>query len=243
MTSSGLKHIQYRNEMASLDPNDPELSKKITFINKKYGFTSGHKNRRHYNGNPRLYHLKNIEKSEQPNIPHLDNQTNQHTHTNRPSYTNRSSYTNRPFYMTVPNYSLRPFNEQINNFNNFLSKFQKHFEESSGPLNFDNATDFDPSDAYNKLLNNNDGYTKYVSSFTSFDSTGQKKGATVSGVEKVVNGKRTVSKKIRRFENGVETLEQVFPDGRRTTTTRNIKNTHPLPDKLTQPTKDTTVNV
>ena len=42
--NTSLNHVQYRNEMASLDPNDPELSRKIALINRKYGY--GGSNRR-----------------------------------------------------------------------------------------------------------------------------------------------------------------------------------------------------
>ena len=128
---------------------------------------------------------------------------------------------------------LGNFSEHVNNVNNLLSRFQNHFENSNGPLNVDSATDFNPSDAYHTLINGSgvqNRYTKYISSFTSFDSVGQKRGATVSGIEKIVNGHKTFSKKIRRFENGVETVEQVFPDGRRVTTTRNL-NKNVLPSE------------
>ena len=208
---SALNHVQYRNEMASLDPTDPELARKIALINSKYGYGSSRKPH-----NTRVYHLNktqfNTESSTESPKPHFQQ--------NKKRY-NKSNY--------LTNLFRGNFSEHINNVNNLLSRFQQHFENSNGPLNVDSSTEFNPSDAYNTLVNGNDSqnnYTKYVSSFTSFDSNGQKRGATVSGVEKVVNGQRTVSKKIRRYDNGVETLEQVFPDGRRVTTTRNLNQTN-----------------
>lgn len=278
--NSALNHVQYRNEMASLDPNDPELARKIANVNRKYGYGGSHRRHQYNNQSTqgqRVYHLKNSNRTThrptssyqysesdsahqysntsqqtsetaqsetaQQNSNQSPQNSNQSQYSNQsPQYSNQSQSRSRYPRQHVSQRSQRPlstnyltnlfspllgnFNEHVNNVNNLLSRFQSHFENSNGPVNVVESTDFNPAEAYNTLVNNSgaqNGYTKYVSSFTSFDSAGQKRGATVSGVEKVVNGQRTVSKKIRRFENGVETVEQVFPDGRRTTTTRNLK--------------------
>ena len=236
--NTSLNHVQYRNEMASLDPNDPELARKITLINSKYGY-GGSQKRRQYNnqstqGQRSIYHLNRTTQQPNSSYQHTESvnetETPHHSETQHPSETSqfrpkhtRQHIKQRPVSNNYLSNLFSPFFGNLSNVNNLLSRFQSHFENSNGPLNVDSSTDFNPSEAYNTLVNNQNGYTKYVSSFTSFDSSGQKHGATVSGVEKVVNGHKTVSKKIRRFENGVETLEQVFPDGRRVTTTRNLK--------------------
>jgi hypothetical protein len=236
--NSALNHVQYRNEMASLDPTDPELARKIAFINSKYGYGGSNRKRQYNNqstqGQRRVYHLNRTTRptssyqrtSNTESVTETDTQPQSTTSHPQPKHSRKQQRPLSTNYLTnLFSPLLGNFNEHINNVNNLLSRFQSHFENSNGPLNVDSSTDFNPSEAYNTLVNGvgtQNSYTKYVSSFTSFDSAGQKRGATVSGVEKVVNGQRTVSKKIRRFDNGVETLEQVFPDGRRVTTTRNL---------------------
>lgn len=251
--NTALNHVQYRNEMASLDPNDPELARKIAFINRKYGYGGSQKRRQHNGQHQHVYHLKNRNETSHK---YQESASDNETHSQNETPVRQSKpYVRRSFSSDYLNNLFKPylgnFNEHMNNVNNLLSRFQHHFEESTGPLNVDSASDFNPSDAYNTLVNGQgtqNGYTKYVSSFTSFDSSGQKRGATVSGVEKTVNGQRTVSKKIRRFENGVETVEQVFPDGRRVTTTRNLTTRNlkqsalpTVPETLPESHEDTTV--
>jgi hypothetical protein len=57
-------------------------------------------------------------------------------------------------------------------------------------------------------------YGKYVHSYTSYDSDGQRKSRSVSGVEKVINGKIYVSKKMKTEDENGTNVRQVFPDGR-----------------------------
>jgi hypothetical protein len=223
--NSSLNLVQYRNEMATLDPTDPEFAHKISSINQKYGYV--HNKKYKYN-NPsqkhRIYHLKNLNKhNTTPTDISQNNLSNNETLHKKNNFIKYQKPTNYLTNLISPFFGN--FNEQVEKINNLLLKFQNHFENSNGPINIDDSTEFDPSEIYKTIVNNTDtqnGYSKYVSSFTSFDSSGQKRSATVSGIEKVINGKRTVSKKIKRIENGVETLEQQFPDGRRITTKRNL---------------------
>lgn len=234
--NTSLNHIQYRNEISSLDPSDPELSKKLYHLNKKYGFTNSFKNKNYKNHKSSNYQSTSGTENNQSTV--VNNEQPQPQQQKQPQNNHHrryNSFTNYPINFLSPYFGNFVHN-QFDRVNSLFSKFQNHFNQVNGPLNFDNSTDYNQTEEYNNALNNHgtNGYTKYVSSFTTFDN-GTRKGATVSGVTKTVNGKTTTSKKIRRIDGNVETVEQVFPDGRRTVTTNNVTERHKNKKQLTSP--------
>jgi hypothetical protein len=68
--------------------------------------------------------------------------------------------------------------------------------------------------------NENNSYVKYVSSVTSYDHNGQKKTKSVSGVEKIKDGKKTVHKKMTTHDENGTTVEEIYPDGTKKITTK-----------------------
>lgn len=100
-----------------------------------------------------------------------------------------------------------------------FTDFDKHFNKMD-EVDFASLERELPTDTPSHT--NDRAYCKYSSSFTSFDNNGQKKSKTISGVEKVVNGKRYVSKRKRTIDGNNMVEEQFYPDGRKVVTSKSL---------------------
>lgn len=114
---------------------------------------------------------------------------------------------NRPYFGVVPFFRKEHFVDRIDSvFENFEKQFHGMHNNDFNLL----EKEFDP-----QLKNKENAYSKYTSSFTSYDNTGNKKSKTITGVEKYIDGKRHVSKKSTTINGDDITEVQYFPDGRR----------------------------
>lgn len=199
-------YVAYRNEIALLDPNDLNLSFKIDSIGKKYGISHDIQSGNNVAGGK--YHLTND-----------NNKTNSVNHIYNSGNSKPSNYLIKPIHENMSQLNINSFANpftSIASLHSDMAKFQdqftKHFDSMKSNSQWIDLEKEFPSETHNSGEN---GYTKYVSSYTSYDNNGNKKKETISGVEKLVDGKKQVSKKIKTYDNGIETVEQVFPDGRR----------------------------
>ena len=87
----------------------------------------------------------------------------------------------------------------------------------------DELDDFDIEDSHDEKVpqaQQSSSYTKYSSSVTSYGTDGVRKSKSVSGVEKVKNGKRSVHTKMVTQNGNDTTIEEVLPNGDKKLTTR-----------------------
>jgi hypothetical protein len=97
-------------------------------------------------------------------------------------------------------------NEMTNTWNNMNRTFS-HFEQ-----NFDKELSND--------VNDSNSYVKYVSSMTTYDTNGLKTTKSVSGIEKMKDGKRSSHKKMTTTDVTGTTIEEIYPDGTKRVTTK-----------------------
>jgi len=115
-----------------------------------------------------------------------------------------------------------PFYRFEKRISDVFTNFDKHFSKMD-EVDFASLEKELPATETEKPSHNSDrAYCKYSSSFTSFDSSGQKKSKSISGVEKVIDGKRYVSKRKRTIDGNNMVEEQFYPDGRKVVTTKSL---------------------
>jgi len=106
-------------------------------------------------------------------------------------------------------------------FSGFSSKMNKLWNSMHEEmLKIDELDDFDIDESHNEEPHHSSSYTKYSSSVTSYGTDGVRKSKSVSGVEKVKNGKRSVHTKMVTQDGNNTTIEEILPNGDKKTTTR-----------------------
>jgi len=219
--SKNARYLSYLTELKSLDPSDPDLSHKINEISKHHMIDSG-------------------DRFNESNLPGRTNVCNNKFQDNPlvqfqsfPQFSSFPVFPVTPFF-SIMEHPFRSFDRRINSvFNNFDTQFNQintnqtnsrewdklekelPIDELNEPYGHCESNESNESNESKNLSKHKTGaYCKYTSSFTSFDKDGNKKSKSISGVEKVVNGKRFVSKTKKTIDGDDVTEEQYFPDGR-----------------------------
>jgi hypothetical protein len=193
------RYKQYVDEIKNLDQNDPDLTSRVSKLAKKHG----------------------VNLSDE----HIESTNAHYTPSGAIVPTYHSSFDTaftHPFFYNDSD----PFGFFDNRVNKMFSNFDSVFERMCNDDGLPNP--FNPHDAdFNEMENNmaediktsstsskpkGKAYCKYTSSFTTFDENGKKKSKVISGVEKIVNGKRYVSKKKQTIDGDDVQEEQLTQD-------------------------------
>ena len=129
---------------------------------------------------------------------------------------------------SYPDRLFGPFDFGFGSFGGFSSRMNQLWKNMHDELaHVDELDDFDVegttdgSDSKSGIQSN--AYTKYTSSVTSYGTDGVRKSKTVSGVEKMKNGKRSVHTKMVTQTGSDMTIEEMLPNGDKKTTTRKVE--------------------
>jgi hypothetical protein len=116
------------------------------------------------------------------------------------------------------------FDTTFGDFRGFSSRMNKLWNNMHEEMSkIDELDDFDIEDSHDEKTPRSEqssSYTKYSSSVTSYGTDGVRKSKSVSGVEKVKNGKRSVHTKMVTQNGNDTTIEEVLPNGDKKLTTR-----------------------
>jgi hypothetical protein len=116
------------------------------------------------------------------------------------------------------------FDTSFGNFHGFSSRMNKLWNNMHEEMSkIDELDDFDIEDSHDEKVpqaQQSSSYTKYSSSVTSYGTDGVRKSKSVSGIEKVKNGKRSVHTKMVTQNGNDTTIEEILPNGDKKLTTR-----------------------